>query len=48
MTIEIRRAVAYDEAVVVRHAFMRYISHIGKQPSPMIDDYQAVDRVRFR
>jgi GNAT superfamily N-acetyltransferase len=45
MTLEIRRAVAEDVAAVtdcVCHAFIHYIPRIGKQPGPMLDDYQAL------
>ncbi len=45
MTTDIRRAVAQDVAAVtycVCQAFMHYIPRIGKQPGPMLDDYQAL------
>lgn len=45
MSIEIRTAVAGDTAAVtdcVCQAFIRYILRIGKQPGPMLDDYQAL------
>jgi len=45
MTIEIRRACAQDVAAVtdcVCQAFIHYIARIGKQPGPMLDDYQML------
>ena len=45
MTIETRRAVAQDVAAVtdcVCQAFIHYIPRIGKQPGPMLDDYQML------
>ncbi len=45
MTIEIRCAVVQDVAAVtycVCQAFIHYIPRIGKQPRPMLDDYQAL------
>jgi hypothetical protein len=45
MTIEIRRAVAEDVAAVtdcVCQSFIHYILRIGKQPGPMLDDYQTL------
>lgn len=45
MTIEIRLAVAQDVASVtdcVCQAFIHYIPRIGKQPGPMLDDYQSL------
>jgi len=44
MTIEIRLACAQDVAAVtdcVCQAFIHYIPRIGKQPGPMLEDYQA-------
>lgn len=45
MTIETRRAFAKDVAAVtdcVCQAFIHYIPRIGKQPGPMLDDYQVL------
>lgn len=45
MSIEIRLATAQDAAGVaycVCQAFIHYIPRIGKQPGPMLDDYQAL------
>lgn len=45
MPIEIRTAHAEDTAAVtdcVCQAFIGYIPRIGKQPGPMLDDYQAL------
>lgn len=42
---EIKQAVQADAgevASVVCHAFIAYIPLIGKQPQPMLDDYQAL------
>lgn len=47
MPIEIRLALDDDIAAVtdcVCQAFMRYILRIGKQPGPMLDDYQTLVR----
>lgn len=47
MTIETRRAVTQDVAAVtdcVCQAFIHYIPRIGKQPGPMLDDYQMLVR----
>lgn len=45
MQTEIRQAVQADAGEVascVCHAFIHYIPLIGKQPQPMLDDYQAL------
>lgn len=45
MQIKIRRAVSDDVAAVtdcVCQAFIHYIQRIGKQPGPMLDDYQTL------
>ncbi len=45
MAIKIRLAVAQDASAVtdcVCQAFIRYIPRIGKQPGPMLDDYQLL------
>ena len=45
MSIKIRLAVTDDVAAVadcVCHAFIHYIPRIGRQPGPMLDDYQTL------
>jgi len=45
MKVKIRLAVAQDVAAVtdcVCQAFIHYIPRIGKQPGPMLDDYQML------
>ncbi len=45
MTTKIRQAVAQDACAVtdcVCQAFIHYIPRIGKQPGPMLDDYQLL------
>lgn len=45
MTIKIRRAVGQDTSAVtdcVCQAFIHYIPRIGKQPGPMLDNYQRM------
>lgn len=45
MSIEIRLAVTLDDGAVahcVCQAFINYILRIGKQPGPMLDDYQSL------
>jgi hypothetical protein len=45
MTLETRRAAAQDVTAItdcVCHAFIHYIPRIGKQPGPMLDDYQTL------
>ena len=45
MTLFTRRAVSQDVAAVtdcVCQAFIHYILRIGKQPGPMLDDYQML------
>ena len=45
MPMEIREATQTDAgpvAACVCHAFIHYIADIGKQPQPMLDDYQAL------
>ena len=47
MPIDIRLALDEDVAAVtdcVCQAFVRYILRIGKQPGPMLDDYQTLVR----
>jgi len=47
MSLEIRLALPVDTAEVtacVCQAFIHYIVRIGKQPGPMLDDYQALVR----
>jgi len=47
MAIDIRIAVDHDIASItdcVCQAFIHYIPRIGKQPGPMLDDYQALVR----
>jgi GNAT superfamily N-acetyltransferase len=45
MTLETRRAATQDVTAItdcVCHAFIHYIPRIGKQPGPMLDDYQTL------
>ena len=45
MSIKIRLAVTRDDSAVaycVCQAFIHYIPRIGKQPGPMLDDYQSL------
>lgn len=45
MPVKIRRAVAQDTSAVtdcVCQAFIHYIPRIGKQPGPMLDNYQLL------
>ena len=49
MPITIREATPEDAGPVtacVCHAFIDYITAIGKQPQPMLDDYQALIAAR--